>query len=732
MSEARAAEASEIFRLTAPFERPIEPVRVSPLYRLGLACVAIAMMLLPLIYLALVVAVGWGLFWHATENVTVFQATGSGRGALRVAFFSYVVPLVIGSILLLFMIKPIFARRPKPPPPIALEPADEPTLFAFVNRLCAALGAARPRRIHVDFEVNASASFRRGWLSMLGNDLVLTIGLPLVAGMTLRQFTGVLAHEFGHFAQGTGMRVTCVIRAVNHWFARVVYERDAWDVTLDEWAEDSDWKVSVVLHIARFFVWLIRRILWALMTVGHALSCFMLRQMEYDADRYEVRVSGSEVFESTVYRLQALSAANQQAWNTVQGSWRSGRLADDMPALVAISADRLPDNVMEAIKEHVRSGHSGAFDTHPSDLDRIESARRENSEGVFRLQDPAASLFHDFAALSRRVTASTYSQHLDREMSPANLVPTAALIAGERELDDAMGIVRRYFNGSIPSSPPLTFSPNTVIEPTEGTSAAYRELERARQIVEDGAADAGRRNERFRELDQYAIRAFQAFQLIEAGFRVNAGKFGLPGATAQDARSVLDRTLAQQRAVSEEGAAHAEAARRRIVLSLRLAHQPEVRTQIDNVEEQLSSSRRLLDALACLGDNLSDLDALRRDYAAYSLLIQVLQNQEAPETATTRLYGLSNELLMRLDRLRKQCDALHPLESETTIGAQAIPDLPDRGEFGAIGSRTDEAISRIQSLRVRTLAALVKFAAQVEAALGLPPLPEPPEDRPPR
>ncbi len=38
--------------------------------------------------------------------------------------------------------------------------------------------------------------------SLWGNDLVLTIGLPLVAGLSAKEFAGILAHEFGHFTQG--------------------------------------------------------------------------------------------------------------------------------------------------------------------------------------------------------------------------------------------------------------------------------------------------------------------------------------------------------------------------------------------------------------------------------------------------------------------------------------------------------------------------------------------------
>ena len=126
-------------------------------------------------------------------------------------------------------------------------------------------------------------------------DLVLTIGLPLVAGMDLTMLTGVLAHEFGHFAQGTGMRLTYVIRSINGWFARVVYERDSWDQWLVDAQHTSEhWAISIIVALARLFVWMTRRILWVLMVIGHGVSSFMLRQMEFDADRYEARVSGSD------------------------------------------------------------------------------------------------------------------------------------------------------------------------------------------------------------------------------------------------------------------------------------------------------------------------------------------------------------------------------------------------------------------------------------------------------
>lgn len=124
------------------------------------------------------------------------------------------------------MVKPLFAPRAPRSQPLALNPESEALLFGFVTRVCAVVGAPFPARIDVDCELNASASLRRGFKSLLSNDLVLTIGLPLVAGTNISQLAGVIAHEFGHFTQGFGMRLQYVIRRVNHWFARVIYQRD--------------------------------------------------------------------------------------------------------------------------------------------------------------------------------------------------------------------------------------------------------------------------------------------------------------------------------------------------------------------------------------------------------------------------------------------------------------------------------------------------------------------------
>ena len=127
----------------------------------------------------------------------------------------------------------------------------------------------------------------------------------------MQQFAGVLAHEFGHFTQGWGMRLSYVIRSISLWFTRVVYERDAWDQKLIDWSRTGEVRIQAVVMLVRFSVFVTRKVLWVLMMAGHAVSGILLRQMEHDADMHEILLAGSPTFESTCRRLAVLNVATQ-------------------------------------------------------------------------------------------------------------------------------------------------------------------------------------------------------------------------------------------------------------------------------------------------------------------------------------------------------------------------------------------------------------------------------------
>ncbi len=110
--------------------------------------------------------------------------------------------LSLGPIVLFFMVKPWFARPVEKAAQVELEEGHELFLRAFVYMVARSVGSPLPSRIEFDCSVNAAAGFRGGLMSILRNDVRLLIGLPLVAGLNLRSFGGILAHELGSLLAG--------------------------------------------------------------------------------------------------------------------------------------------------------------------------------------------------------------------------------------------------------------------------------------------------------------------------------------------------------------------------------------------------------------------------------------------------------------------------------------------------------------------------------------------------
>ena len=119
----------------------IEPVRVSSSYRVRLLIVATAMVILPVLYVALVAGAGWLVYMHATQNAWLLDGRRMIVFECAFRFCVYAGPIVVGGIVVLFMVKTLFSRRPKPPKHLHLDRDDERFLFAFVGALCAALGS---------------------------------------------------------------------------------------------------------------------------------------------------------------------------------------------------------------------------------------------------------------------------------------------------------------------------------------------------------------------------------------------------------------------------------------------------------------------------------------------------------------------------------------------------------------------------------------------------------------
>jgi hypothetical protein len=419
------AEMLSAGELKAALADVIPRSRISIFYQMALFLVAIFMILLPIIYVGFVASAIYGVYWYAVHAKALFTSFGGGVHIFLFKLVAYFGPLFGGTVAIFFMFKPLFARPPKRPEALTLNPAIEPKLFQFIAHLSDLLSAPMPKRIDLNCELNASAGFRRGWLSFFGNDLVLTIGLPLVAGMDIRQFAAVVAHEFGHFTQGTAMRLGYIIDRIDRWFLRVVYERDSWDDTLDEWSNSAgDSRLTIVLACAHIAVWFSRQVLKLLMLCGHAVSCFLSRQMEFHADSCAINVSGSEKFESMLICLRQQTILHSLAYQSFQQFWeKKHQVPDNIPEYLIKLEKQMPANFHEEARNTLLNETSGLWATHPTAAQRIQKCRQQEAAGIFHLELPATVLFSDFIGTSRTVTYMHYCESLQLPITPAMVKP---------------------------------------------------------------------------------------------------------------------------------------------------------------------------------------------------------------------------------------------------------------------------------------------------------------------
>lgn len=470
-------------------------------YRLRLTRVLAGMLFLQFAYL-LVVALIAAIGWFGTEAL---WAMGLPHDLLTGSFLvGFPAAAVIA---VLFLLKPVFTRRPQSPKPLEILPEGEPLLFEFVQRICKLLDAPEPSRILVDLQVNASASIP-GFLGLLLGRYDLTIGLPLAGCLALPEFAGVVAHEVGHFSQRAGLRSYFLIERIQGWFERVVYERDRFDAWLDRLCKRRDVRLKGIGHIARLMVTASRKYLSWLMRIGRRISCDFSRHMEFDADRREATVVGAEAFANIFRRLEQLNGATTVAWLWVKEARSAGLFPDDYVDLVRAGETAIAEGVISVQK---KAREQSLFDTHPSDKERIAAVRAFAPNVRLELGSGAQALFQNLGAICRRATAYAYDRIFRPSSAHRNMIPARDAIAWMEETRAQKAAAFAMFGY------PVEFCARWFrLDSTSGSERA-----------EGGGANP--KPEQFDALERRNLLQYAALRIAQCGVRVNPQSFELQG-----------------------------------------------------------------------------------------------------------------------------------------------------------------------------------------------------------
>ncbi len=106
--------------------------------------------------------------------------------------------------------------------------------------------------------------------------------------------------------------------------------------------------------------------------------------MEFDADRHQARLAGSDAFAPAFERMEVLAMAMRGAYADLRGMWEERSLSDNVPALMMANVPQIPALVLEEVLKEALERRTGWLDTHPANQERIENAQREAAPGVFR------------------------------------------------------------------------------------------------------------------------------------------------------------------------------------------------------------------------------------------------------------------------------------------------------------------------------------------------------------
>lgn len=399
--------------LETTFAQPIQPTTVTRDYQKSFAVALLTSLVSPLLYVGLIVLVVAGLLWYFVSGHSLWlgDVEWHGKFMLSLWVLSWAVPAVAGSVLVLFLLYPLWPQG-KPPTPYVLDRKKHARFYQLVEKMTAAIGVPAPQFIEVIPDMNAAAGPVHGMGSLAKGELKLIVGMALVMGTNVQQFMGVLAHEFGHFSQRSSMMAYIWINTVNRWLGECGYGQDVWTQRLDDWRERYDNElVQVCLFITDWLLKLVRLLFQHLYRLNVRLTHPMSQQMEFDADLYEARVVGSKQFRAGTLVLRKMGYAWGAARRTTfQALHEQDRLLRNLPAAAQDIAGQLPPALLQQIEDDLHEEQTRYWDSHPADLERIANAEKAGEAGMLQCELPAALLFADVEKLCETATLNWYHQ----------------------------------------------------------------------------------------------------------------------------------------------------------------------------------------------------------------------------------------------------------------------------------------------------------------------------------
>jgi hypothetical protein len=530
----------------------------------------------------------------------------------------------------------------------------------------------------------------------------------------------VLAHEFGHFAQRAGTRSGYVIQMISLWFVRAVYQRDEWDAWLARACEEGDWRFQGFFVLGKAGIAVARIPLRLLMYAGVGLTCFLRRQQEYDADRYEAIIGGTRAFIESMESLPVLSVATQAAYHHLRESWKERKLVDDLPAQIVHEAHALSDEVKKSLRDAAAKATSGVFHTHPSPAERIRAVQLLNEPGIFTLEEPASVLFQDFPALCREVTRRHYEEVVGLKLGAGNLKNLEESLEHERSGDDANKTLEALAPGAATIWEPLDFDPAYVGAPADA-SVTQAALDSARSKIRDERDDITAMIAEQATVEKRLTRMVYADSLSSAGISFNPADYELSSCDSAIVRAHLVRLRAEGQQRVLDRAPRQRLYLARFISAIQLLHYPEVAAQTKEAGTKQGEALRLVETLSKLKRTAAPLRELAHGMVALRALFDHGNRTKDASKFDRSATVLFRKLERNVGAVRTQLlGANYPFDHAS--GKISLNDFCRPGTTGSDAQHqaflaASAYLDRLPDVYARSVARLAVIAAEVEDCL---------------
>jgi hypothetical protein len=385
-------------KIEAAFQDKMTPPHVSLLRKIGIIFVLLVLLVLPSFYIVALGGLGYLMYWLATSP-QVQQ--------LPPAVF-WIAEVVVG-LLLLCLLKPLIEPRRWVLATYPVTAEKQELLVDFVSKICQQIDAPLPAVIQTECSVRLDAEQRRAMMGLVNRGVVLTVGLPMMAALSVEELAGLVANEMAQFRRHAGSGPTNLIRAINGWLWRSIYDNGRFDAWLARVAERRHFHFAKLLLPLRAAKFIAQAVLFIPMFIGNTVASTLVRAAELDADRTTARLVGRRTFTSLLTQVGVVGFTWQGVLAELNFLHRDQKLPDSLPQQLAVRMLDMTPELCAALRETVVKQEEKPFDARATDEERLAATEAEPDRGVLECRFPASALLADSDGLSRQITFDHYA-----------------------------------------------------------------------------------------------------------------------------------------------------------------------------------------------------------------------------------------------------------------------------------------------------------------------------------